>query len=132
MLVLFALSKEALKYRFTPLAYAISFNFSAVSKTTSSFSITQGPAIKITITSTGNVETDLKSEFIMQGINQTLHRVYLDVVCEVSILTPFKNISQSIKNQVLLLENVIIGNIPDSYYNLEGLTDAKDAMELIN
>ena len=92
----------------------------------------QGPAIKITITSTGNVETDLKSEFIMQGINQTLHRVYLDVVCEVSILTPFKNISQSIKNQVLLLENVIIGNIPDSYYNLEGLTDAKDAMELIN
>lgn len=92
----------------------------------------QGPGVKITITSTGNVETDLKSEFTSQGINQTLHRVYLDVVCEVSILTPFKNITASIKNQVLLLENVIIGHIPDSYYNLDGLTGASDAMELIN
>ena len=92
----------------------------------------QGPEIEIIITSSGNVETDLKSEFVSQGINQTLHRVYLDVVCEVSILTPFNNISQSIKNQVLLLENVIVGHIPDAYYNLEGITSSSDAMELIN
>ena len=92
----------------------------------------QGPAIKITIISTGNVETDLKSEFVAQGINQTLHRVYLDVVCEVSILTPFNNISVNIKNQVLLLENVIVGHIPDAYYNLEGITSPSDAMELID
>ena len=91
-----------------------------------------GPEIEIIITSSGNVETDLKSEFVHQGINQTLHRVYLDVVCEVSILTPFNNISQSIKNQVLLLENVIVGQIPDAYYNLEGLTGTSDAMEVIN
>ena len=92
----------------------------------------QGPAIKITIISTGNVETDLKSEFVAQGINQTLHRVYLDVVCEVSILTPFNNISVNIKNQVLLLENVIVGHISDAYYNLEGITSPSDAMELID
>ncbi len=91
-----------------------------------------GPEIEIIITSSGNVETDLKSEFIHQGINQTLHRVYLDVVCEVSILTPFNSISQSIKNQVLLLENVIVGHIPEAYYNLEGITSTNDAMEVIN
>ena len=91
----------------------------------------QGPGIKITISTVGNVETDLRSEFIAQGINQTLHRVYLQVDCEVSILTPFHDISQKISNQVLLIENVIVGHIPDTYYNLEGLDGKSDALEMV-
>ena len=69
----------------------------------------------------GTVETDLKSEFNEAGINQTLHRIYLEVRCHVSILTPYDTIEETITNQVLLAEGVIIGNIPDTYYNLEGL-----------
>ena len=69
----------------------------------------------------GNVLTNLKSEFTEAGINQTLHRVYLEVVCNVTILTPYQTITESITNQVLLIEGVIVGNIPDAYYNLEGL-----------
>ena len=90
----------------------------------------RGPWIKIVISSIGNVETNLKSEFSSQGINQTLHRVYLEVKCEVSILTPFKDLKQNIVNQVLLMENVIVGNIPNTYYNLEGLEN-KDALEMV-
>ena len=90
----------------------------------------RGPGIKIRISTIGNVETDLKSEFTAQGINQTLHRVYLDVKCNVSILTPFDNIERQITNQVLLIENVIVGNIPSTYYNLEGLNQS-DAIELV-
>lgn len=90
----------------------------------------RGPGIKIVISSIGNVETNLKSEFSSQGINQTLHRVYLEVKCEVSILTPFKDLKQNIVNQVLLMENVIVGNIPNTYYNLEGL-ESKDALEMV-
>lgn len=92
----------------------------------------KGPGVKITISSIGSVETDLKSEFISQGINQTLHRVYLQVKCYVSILTPFDNIEQEITNQVLLAESVIVGNIPSTYYNLEGLHPDSDSMEVIN
>ena len=77
--------------------------------------------IKIVVLSIGNVETDLRSEFIAQGINQTLHRVYLQIKCEVKILTPFNIITQSIDNQVLLLENVIVGHVPNTYYNLDGI-----------
>ena len=91
----------------------------------------RGPGIKITISSIGDVETDLRSEFTAQGINQTLHRVYLQVKCNVNILTPFDNIEREITNQVLLVENLIVGNIPNSYYNLEGLDGNSDAMELI-
>lgn len=90
----------------------------------------RGPGIKIVISSIGNVETNLKSEFSSQGINQTLHRVYLEVKCEVSILTPFKDLKQNIVNQVLLMENVIVGNTPNTYYNLEGLEN-KDALEMV-
>ena len=90
----------------------------------------KGPGVPIRISSIGNVETELKSEFSAQGINQTLHRVYLQVVCEVSILTPYNNITEKITNQVLIAENVIVGKIPNTYYNLEGI-DNNSAIEVI-
>ena len=89
-----------------------------------------GPGIPIKISSIGNVETDLRSEFSAQGINQTLHRVYLQVDCEVSILTPYNTISEKVSNQVLLIENVIVGKIPSTYYNLEGV-DSSNALDII-
>lgn len=82
-----------------------------------------GPDIQIKMMTDGTVETELKSEFKDAGINQTLHRIYLEVRCKVSILTPYDTIEETITNQVLLAEGVIIGNIPDTYYNLEGLND---------
>lgn len=90
----------------------------------------KGPGVPITISSIGNVETDLRSEFSAQGINQTLHRVYLYVECEISILTPFENITEKIKNQVLIAENVIVGRIPNTYYNLNGF-DNSNCMDII-
>ena len=78
----------------------------------------------------GTVETDLRTEFVEAGINQTLHRIYLEVRCNVNILTPYDTISETITNQVLLTEGVIIGNIPDTYYNLEGLNN-NQLMEMI-
>lgn len=89
-----------------------------------------GPDVPIQISTAGNIETDFRSEFINKGINQTLHRVYLDIVCEVSILTPFNTINQTIKNQLIIAENIIVGHIPETYYNLEGITK-DDSMEVI-
>lgn len=90
----------------------------------------RGPGIQIRISTVGNVETDLRSEFQSQGINQTLHRIYLQVECEVSILTPFKDITKDITNQVLIMENVIIGTVPDTYYNIEGM-GTSDVLEFV-
>lgn len=107
------------------------FNIKLGSFFGSKFFSGMGPNINIKIQLDGTVETDLKSEFTSQGINQTLHRIYLDVVCKVSILTPVNVISEEIKNQVLLVEGIIAGEIPESYYNLEGL-EKKDAIEMVN
>lgn len=90
----------------------------------------RGPKVNIRISAVGNVETDFRSEFKEAGINQTLHRIYLDVKCKVAILTPFNTIEREITNQVVLVENVIVGTIPSTYYNLEGLNKS-DALEIV-
>lgn len=90
----------------------------------------RGPGVKISISPIGDVETDLKSEFTSQGINQTLHRIYLNVKCKVNILTPFQDLEKEITNQVLLAENVIVGRIPNTYYNLEGI-NGSNALDII-
>ena len=80
-----------------------------------------GPNIKLRMMTDGDIETELKTEFEEAGINQTLHRIYLNIRCNVSILTPYNIVNDEIYNQVLLTEGVIIGNIPENYLSLEGL-----------
>lgn len=83
----------------------------------------RGPSIPIRISTIGNIVTNFKSEFIDKGVNQTLHRLYLEIECEISILTPFNTIDEKINNQFIIAENVIVGKIPSSYYNLRGLSE---------
>jgi len=83
----------------------------------------RGPDIQIKMSTAGNVETNLVSQFSQAGINQTLHRIYLNVDCTVSILTPYDTIDEKISNQILLAEAVIVGDVPDTYYNLNGITN---------
>ena len=90
-----------------------------------------GPRIPLKIASVGNIDTDLRSEFISQGVNQTLHRVYLNVKTNISILSSFKTIESSIENQVLIAEHVIIGEIPSNYYNFNGMENEKEALRLV-
>lgn len=65
--------------------------------------------------------TKVRSEFESAGINQTIHRLYLDVTCNVNILTPYDVIEDSISNEIVLIENIIVGVVPSTYYNLEGM-----------
>ena len=57
--------------------------------------------------------------------------MYLQVECNVTILTPFKTIEEKIANQVLLAEAVIIGTTPNTYYNFDGVdkTNVIDVIE---
>ena len=89
-----------------------------------------GPKINISIIPSGNVTTELKTEFKSQGINQTVYRIFLEVVCNEKILTSYSTIDTQITNQVLLVETVIVGNVPETYYNLEGL-DRENNIDLI-
>ena len=90
-----------------------------------------GPEIPINVSVAGNVDTNIKSEFIAQGVNQTLHRVYVNFDCDMKMVTSVKNFSQKVTNQVIIAEHVIVGNIPSSYYNLDGFENESDTMQII-
>lgn len=89
-----------------------------------------GPNMNISIVPAGTVTTDIKTEFKAQGINQTVYRIYLELICNVSIVTSYKTINTEIVNQVLLVETVIVGGVPETYYNVEGISE-KTTLELI-
>ncbi len=90
----------------------------------------RGPNLEVRMSTIGEVTTELKSEFEEMGVNQTLHRLYINVNCNVSLLTPFKDVDENITAQVLISETVISGDIPDAYYDLEGIS-AEDTMNMM-
>lgn len=75
-----------------------------------------GPKFNIKMEASGGVSANVNSEFKSVGINQTLHRIYLDINTKASILTPFNIIRNEYQSRVLLTESVIVGNVPDTYY----------------
>lgn len=79
------------------------------------------PQIAIKVEQAGNIETKINSEFEAMGINQTIHRIYLDLKCRIGILTPLESISEDIHLDVLLTETVIVGEVPSNYYNFDNL-----------
>ncbi|MCL2383729.1 MAG: sporulation protein YunB [Oscillospiraceae bacterium] len=78
-----------------------------------------GPSVGIRVISRGNVRSELRSEFESRGINQTVYRIYLALTGEVSIFTPYNTIDEQISHQVLLLETVIVGDVPDTYLHID-------------
>lgn len=90
-----------------------------------------GPTIPAKVLLSGTLDTEVKSEFIAKGINQTLHRIYVNFECYAKIVTPIKNFQKKITNQVIIAEHVIVGNIPDTYYNLEGMNGSEDILNVI-
>lgn len=89
-----------------------------------------GPKIQIKILPVGSVITNFKSEFQAAGINQTIHRLYLEVTCRITIITPYDSVEADILNQILMTESVIVGEIPEAYYNLEGM-HSSDVIDII-
>lgn len=79
------------------------------------------PKILIKVEQAGNIQTKINSHFEAVGINQTVHRIYLDIKCTIGILTPFEKISESVDFNVLLTETVIVGDVPSNYYNFDNL-----------
>ncbi len=72
----------------------------------------RGPKIPLSVSMSGSVVTDFKSEFLAAGINQTKHRVYLDVSTEVFALIPGYPVNTAVNTSVLIAETIIVGDVP--------------------
>lgn len=90
------------------------------------------PQFEFELESAGSIGATVRTEFNSVGINQTHHKIYLDIDSKVGILTPFATFSKEVDSDVLLTEAVIVGEVPDTYYNLEGIEDSKETFEFVN
>lgn len=81
-----------------------------------------GPDVTIKISPIGTANCDFVSFFQSAGINQTLHKIYIDVYADVSIVTPIDQPTIQVKAEVLVCENLIVGEIPDTYLSLKDIS----------
>ena len=77
-----------------------------------------GPKLKLSIEPIGTVYVNFKTEFEDAGINQTRHRIYLEVSTQVDIVVPLISQTKEIKAQVPICETIIVGDVPNSYVNV--------------
>lgn len=85
-----------------------------------------GPDVTINIVPIGTANCDFVSYFQSAGINQTLHKIYLDVYADVNIITPIDEPTVQVKAEILVCENLIVGKIPDVYLNAGDLSSLFD------
>lgn len=79
-----------------------------------------GPDIKVDLIPEGSVTSDIETDFYSSGINQTVHRIYCTIDTKFFVVLPDKTISFSVPCQFLLSETVIVGDIPQVYFQNQG------------
>ena len=75
----------------------------------------RGPLINMKVSIPGTVSTDIKSEFVQAGINQTKHKIYISVKTQVNALIPGFPITTTVETSILVSEIVIVGDVPNVY-----------------
>lgn len=78
-----------------------------------------GPNITVKMQPIGYIETKYVSNFEGAGINQTRHRIFVEVKTKIRIILPSNNNEIEIIHQVPICETIIVGKIPDNAINLD-------------
>jgi len=78
-----------------------------------------GPSVRVRVQSIGHVSAAYQNEFTSVGINQTKHSVYLEMTIMINLLIPGDIITVQSVERVCIAETIIIGDVPDTYLNLQ-------------
>jgi len=81
----------------------------------------RGPNIPIRLVPVGDAVVEMQHSFTAAGINQTRHQILLDITASVQILMPTGNSVITVATQVPIAETIIVGSVPATYMNLDGL-----------
>ena len=80
----------------------------------------KGPAIPVHILSIRNSDASFESSFSQAGINQTLHKLIMDVSVDVAVLAIGQTASFTVNSEVVVAETVIVGDVPNTYLQTNG------------
>ena len=82
-----------------------------------------GPELNFRVHPIGTFSSTFSSEFISAGINQTNHRIYLNIKGSVNLVMPTASKNVITNTQILLCESIIVGKVPDTYLNSSSLDE---------
>ena len=80
-----------------------------------------GPKLPVKVVSISMSDADFRNVFSEAGINQTTHRIMMDVQITMTVLTPVGTETVDAVSSVLVAETVIVGSVPNSYVRVEGM-----------
>jgi len=73
-----------------------------------------GPKIRIKLLPAGTARVNTVEAFEEAGINQTRHRIILDITANIQIIQPLLRSNIAVTTQVPLVETIIVGNVPQA------------------
>lgn len=82
----------------------------------------RGKVIKLSATPVAIIGSSFDSNFLNVGINNTLHKIYITINARIDMNLPIKKQSINVNQQILLCESVIVGKVPNVYFN-NGMSD---------
>lgn len=75
----------------------------------------KGPDIRLHTMTVGSVSAEFKSEFTSAGVNQTLHRIWLDISVPLTLILPGDEVKVEVRHELCVAETVIVGDVPQTY-----------------
>ncbi len=81
----------------------------------------KGPALKARAMTVGTVRAEFDSQLTSAGVNQTLHRIWMEVEVPMKLLLPGGEVEVSLDTRLCVAETVIVGQVPDTYLQLDGM-----------
>jgi len=76
-----------------------------------------GPDVTFRGKTVGVISTEVLTEFSAAGINQTLHRIFVRVRADVTVVLPGFTIKITSTTHVPITESVLVGKVPNFYFD---------------
>ncbi len=83
--------------------------------TGSTFLAGRGPKITLNVHISCSCSIEVRNSFEYSGINQTMHKVMLDITTFVNVLSVGETLTSQVFTSIPIAETVIIGQIPEIY-----------------
>lgn len=75
----------------------------------------KGPSLKARAMTVGTVRSEFDSQLTSAGVNQTLHRIWMEVNVPMTLLLPGGEVETVLHTRLCVAETVIVGQVPDTY-----------------
>lgn len=79
----------------------------------------RGPGVPVQIIVLTSSRVQFNNSVVTAGINQTNHRINLDVIVDIDILIPWDVVSTEVVSEVMIADTVIVGKVPETYLNMQ-------------